>query len=90
MKRMRVKKVKALLMMALASSTVYQGAGCFSFGVNSVLRSFDFCFLLNCNDGALGGLFDFCVPVNFTSFVGMNSGMAEEGTFLTDCPEDMP
>ncbi len=63
--------------------------GCFSFGANQGLSSIDFCFLLNCNDGAIGGLIDFCSQTNFTSFVGDNTNPNNQngGLFLSDCPE---
>jgi len=59
---------------------------CGSFGFDYALASTNFCFLLNCNDGALGGLIDFCAPVSFRSFVG---GIQEPTSlsFLADCPQ---
>ncbi len=60
--------------------------GCTSFFANAGLGSLDLCFLLNCNDGALGGLLDFCAPINFTSFVGQG-GNGEAAGFLADCPQ---
>ena len=60
--------------------------GCTSFFANAGLSSLDLCFLLNCNDGALGGLVNFCSPINFTSFVGAADG-GEPGGLLADCPQ---
>ena len=59
---------------------------CASLGLTNGLASTNFCFLLNCNDGALGGLIDFCAPTTFRSFVG---GVQDEQTtpFLADCPQ---
>lgn len=59
--------------------------GCASFFGNAAISSFDFCFLLNCNDGALGGLLNFCSPINFTSFAGGSE--TDQQTFLADCPQ---
>lgn len=87
--RKRSKRAKAAALV-FGSGVLFQLSGCFSFALNNAFGAFDFCFLLNCNDGALGGLIDFCAPVNFTSFVGMNAGAEEEGTFLNDCVDDMP
>lgn len=61
--------------------------GCTSFFANAGLSSLDLCFLLNCNDGALGGLVNFCSPINFTSFVtGNDDAQGAAGGFLEDCP----
>ncbi len=60
--------------------------GCTSFFANAGASAMDFCFLLNCNDGALGGLLDFCSPINFTSFVGGVQNEGQEDAFLSDCP----
>ena len=60
---------------------------CASFGLNNALSSTNFCFLLNCNDGALGGLIDFCAPTQVFSFVGGRNADAVGTTpFLSDCP----
>ena len=57
---------------------------CASLGFESALSSTNFCFLFNCNEGAFGGLIDFCAPVSFRSFVG-NAEQAEDAPFLADC-----
>ncbi len=89
-RRTRLGRAKAGLVLVCASGFLFQGSGCFSFGLNTALGAFDFCFLLNCNDGALGGLIDFCGPVNFTSFAGMgDGGTDQEGSFLNDCVDEM-
>lgn len=77
-------KVKAGVLGAGALLFQFGDLGCTSFFTNAGLSSMNFCFLLNCNDGALGGLIDFCSPVNFTSFVG--GAQANENDFLADCP----
>ncbi len=58
---------------------------CASFGISNVLSSTNFCFLLNCNDGAIGGLIDFCAPTGFISFVGGRQETSES-PFFSDCP----
>ncbi len=79
-------KLAALCTAGVVFGSVPGDLGCTSFFVENQIGSLDFCFLLNCNDGALGGLFDFCAPINFTSFVGGGNDAAE-GTFLSDCPD---
>jgi hypothetical protein len=78
----------AVKMLALSGGVMFGALpgdlGCTSFFANAQLASTNFCFLLNCNDGAFGGLIDFCAPVNFTSFVG--GVTQQEESFLADCP----
>ena len=57
---------------------------CASFGLESALNSTNFCFLFNCNEGAFGGLIDFCAPVRFRSFVG-DIEQTDDAPFLADC-----
>ncbi len=92
MKRSSWKKTPFKAVAVIATGTMFQlgNTGCISFFTNAGLSSMDFCFLLNCNDGALGGLIDFCAPINFTSFVGTGPGGADQvdvTPFLADCPQ---
>ena len=77
--------MKAVALGAAAYLFQIGDLGCTSFFANAGISSMDFCFLLNCNDGALGGLLDFCSPINFTSFVGAGQDDQPEA-FLSDCP----
>lgn len=92
MKRSSWKKTPFKAAALIAAGTVFQigNVGCTSFFANAGLSSMDFCFLLNCNDGALGGLIDFCAPINFASFVGTGTGgpvQTGDTPFLADCPQ---
>lgn len=64
---------------------------CFSFGANAALSGMDFCFLFDCTDGALGGLFNFCSPINVNEFINSGTGAGGDGiadpVFLGDCPD---
>lgn len=57
-------------------------AGCMSFAGDQLQRSVNFCFLFDCQNGAFGGLINFC-PNNATSDANVASGNAN--TFI-DCP----
>jgi len=57
-------------------------AGCIGFASDQVQRSMNFCFLFDCQNGAFGGLFNFC-PNNVTTDANVPSG--NSNTFL-DCP----
>lgn len=92
MKRSLWRRVGVKLAVVGGMGVLFQlgNPGCTSFFANAGLSSMDFFFLFNCNDGALGGLIQFCRPINFTSFVGQgdaNTG-ANQGAqpFLADCP----
>ncbi len=90
MKRSLWQRAKLKVAVLGASGVLLQvgDAGCASFFSNVGLNSIDFCFLLDCNAGALGGLIDFCSPVNFTSFVGGDADQVGGPTpFLADCPQ---
>lgn len=79
--RRRARRLAVVVGVLVASGDL----SCASFGLNSALTSANFCFLLNCNDGALGGLIDFCAPTNFVSFVG-GAQAPQTVPFLADCP----
>ena len=72
-------------MMGLATAglmgALYQTA-CAGFAGDQVLRSVDFCFLFDCQNGAFGGLFNFC-PNNIGTDTVVPSGNSD--TFI-DCP----
>lgn len=54
------------------------GTSCSSFTAESLLVSADFCFIFDCQNGALGGAVD---PCNGTGAVG-----SPTGPLLVDCP----
>ncbi|HRX85997.1 MAG TPA: hypothetical protein P5572_13340 [Phycisphaerae bacterium] len=72
-------------MMGLAAAgmlgALYQTA-CAGFAGDQVLRSVDFCFLFDCQNGAFGGLINFC-PNNETTGALLPSN--NSNTFV-DCP----
>lgn len=86
MKRSFWQRVRLKVAFLGAAACLFQvgNLGCTSFFGNAAFSAMDFCFLLNCNDGALGGLISFCSPINFTSFVG--GAQDNEAAFLADCP----
>lgn len=63
--------------------TLYQGA-CIAFGADQALRSIDFCFLFDCQNGALGGLVQPCPFVTDPTQPDEN-GIGNANTFV-DCP----
>jgi hypothetical protein len=80
MKRSARRIVKWLII-ALSGATLFQGVGftsnngafsngCSQFYTNGVLTGVDFCYLLDCQNGFLGGLIDPCA----------------QGNLLVDCP----
>lgn len=87
MKRTLWERWKVGLVILGGGSLVLAGGGlsCASFGFDSAFGSTNFCFLFNCNEGAFGGLIDFCAPVRFQSFVGDPEDGGGDGPFLADC-----
>jgi hypothetical protein len=80
MRRKQVRWLTGLATTALMGA-LYQ-TGCMSFAADQVQRSVDFCFLFDCQNGAFGGLINFC-PNNENSDLLVNSQNAN--TFI-DCP----
>ena len=62
MKRSRGIRMKLGLAAAATTGLLLAGPelSCASAGASGLLASVDFCFLFNCNDGAIGGLVTFC------------------------------
>jgi hypothetical protein len=48
------------------TNTEVPGGGCGSFATNGILSSVDFCYLLNCDNGFLGGVIQPCGDPNST------------------------
>lgn len=88
MKRSWWRRWKLNLVILGSGSVILAGSdlSCASFGLSNVLSSTNFCFLLNCNEGAIGGLINFCSPTSFQSFIDGRQE-ATEGPFLADCPQ---
>jgi hypothetical protein len=57
------------------TNTAVPGGGCSSFATNGVLSSVDFCYLLNCDNGFLGGVVQPC---------GDPDSVLDD--YLVDCP----
>ena len=71
----------------VSAGIIYGGSGiaCASYGAEAALSSIDFCFLLDCQNGAFGGLIDPCNPGGFV--LGRDEGLVQEGgPVLFDCP----
>lgn len=67
-----------------AGGVLLQSAGCASFLGRSSLMTTNFCFIFDCQNGALGGVVDFC------SGMGSGDSTIESGnsnSFFTDCPQ---
>lgn len=54
------------------------GTSCGSFSAESLLSSADFCFIFDCQNGALGGAVDPCAGAGFVG--------SSDGPLLVDCP----
>lgn len=67
----------------LAAGMLYQTA-CMSFGGNQLLRTVDFCFLFDCQNGAFGGLFDWCPDQTDTTSSGTDA--VQSTNLFVDCP----
>ena len=60
------------------------GLTCAGFASDVLLSSIDMCFLFDCNNGAIGGLIDFCADVEVTD----PEDGGDLGNFFTDCPDN--
>jgi len=80
MKR-RVKQIVTALAGAVAIGTLHQ-TGCAGFAGDQFLRTTDFCFLFDCQNGAFAGLFDPCPEIL------ADPDADEEGnlSLFVDCP----
>jgi len=84
---MRAKKMRWA--MSAAAVTLMGAAyqfGCTSFLSDQLLRTTDFCFLFDCQNGAFGGLFDPC-PQNVL-IADPTSGVEGNSNLFVDCPTD--
>ena len=84
---MRLSARKAGTMMGLLAGGGYllagPGTGCSSYIGDSLLVASDMCFVFDCQNGILGGVFDPC------SGIGSGNQTVEGATqlpFFTDCP----
>ncbi|NOT01088.1 MAG: hypothetical protein HOP29_10715 [Phycisphaerales bacterium] len=82
-------KVKLAIVGGAGVLLVSPDLGCISLGFSGLASSTNFCFLFNCNEGAIGGLIDFCGPTRFLSFVG-GPQAAADSPLLADCPDEQP
>jgi hypothetical protein len=75
--RSRVTRITMWVALLGATGGVLAGSGlaCASLNGRQALATFDSCFLFDCQNGAIGGLVDFCAE------------SSEESSLFTDCPE---
>jgi hypothetical protein len=75
---MRTQRKRWAMGLATAAmfGTLFQ-TNCISFASDEVQRSVNFCFLFDCQNGALGGLIDFCPNA---------TGDTSTGNTFVDCP----
>lgn len=73
MKRSRGVGMKLGLAVAATTGLLLAGPelSCASAGATGLLASVDFCFLFNCNDGAIGGLVTFCSETDRNLLTGV-------------------
>lgn len=82
---MRSKSRRLMIGLGLVAGlgALYQTA-CMAFAADQVLRTTDFCFLFDCQNGAFAGLFDFCP----NSGAGDTQGeVILTGNTFIDCPQ---
>lgn len=74
---MRYRGLRTLVLLGLVATTgmLFAGSGlaCSSLAFDQAATAVDFCFLFDCQNGAYGGLIDFCDPNN------------PDGSFFADC-----
>lgn len=79
---------KAAVMGLLVGTSVLFASGalnCTSYAVQQTLSTLDFCFLLDCQNGAFGGLLDPCGQGGL--LIGNDLGSVQElESLLVDCP----
>jgi len=79
---------KMAVVALLTAGVVFGSSGlaCTTFGINAALSSVDFCFLLDCQNGAFGGLID---PCGSGGLIGDDDRTTEStivlGPGLADC-----
>jgi len=82
---MRSKAIRASLVLLLVGGAgilfAGSGAACTSFTSEAALSTVDFCFLFDCQFGAIGGLVDPCASVD-------GPGTVQNGQFFVDCPDE--
>ena len=69
---------------AMATAGAVYQTGCMAFSGDQVLRSVDFCFIFDCQNGLFGGVID---PCNNNVFLDGRSSTGNANTFV-DCPTD--
>ncbi len=86
----RRKRTKWILGLAAAAAlgVLYQTA-CMSMAGEEFLRTVDFCFLFDCQNGAFGGLIDPCSGATTTSTSSSSTStntVVTTGNLFVDCP----
>ena len=64
-----------------------QQLACVSFAGQEFMRTIDFCFLFDCQNGALGGLIDPCAGTNTTTSSSDTDTTTTQGNLFVDCPQ---
>lgn len=84
MRRSVIKRMGLSLGILLGGGVTFAGPGlsCAGFASDVLFSSVDMCFLFDCNNGAIGGLIDFCSEVSITD----PQSDADTNNFFTDCP----
>jgi hypothetical protein len=83
-RRTLIKRIGLNLAIFAGGGVMFAGSelSCAGFGSDVLFSSIDMCFLFDCNNGAIGGLIDFCSDVVITDPAAGAAG----GNFFTDCP----
>jgi hypothetical protein len=63
-----------------------QQLNCVSFGGQEFMRTIDFCFLFDCQNGALGGLLDPCPSTATTTDSSSSTTTVYQPNLFVDCP----
>ena len=82
--------VAACLVLSGAYLCASGNLACGSFAADAAVSGADMCFMFDCTDGILGGVFDPCAPIggsdSGSTGGGEGAGTASGGPFFADCP----
>ncbi|MCH7719411.1 MAG: hypothetical protein IH988_00275 [Planctomycetes bacterium] len=85
--RARWRRKTAVMSLLVGTGVLFASGAlnCASFGVQQTLSTLDFCFLLDCQNGAFGGLLDPCGQGGL--LIDNDQGSEQElQSLLVDCP----
>lgn len=85
--RSQFRRKLTVIGLLLSTGVLFAGSAvnCASFGLESTLSTLDFCFLLDCQNGAFGGLVDPCGQGGLLIDIDFGPVQAQE-SLLVDCP----